>query len=81
MLRFPYDFGGQRHTLADDERQCSVFFGVFWRFFAKMNGYAPFSKPFFTSKVGGLNRMNWVGMLRFRHLSEVGLPMFQSDDS
>ena len=32
-----------------------------------MNGYAPFSKPFFTSKVGGLNRLDWVGMLRFRH--------------
>lgn len=38
----------------------------FWSVFAKMNGYAPFSKPFFTSKVGGLNRQDWVGMLRFR---------------
>ena len=32
-----------------------------------MNGNAPFSKPFFTSKVDGLNRLDWVGMLRFRH--------------
>lgn len=36
--------------------------------FAKMNGYAPFSKQFFTSKVGGLNRLNWVGMLSPRGL-------------
>ena len=35
-----------------NERQCSVFQAV--------------SKPFFTSKVGGLNRLDWVGMLRFR---------------
>ena len=68
MLRFLCDFDGQRHTLADSERQYSVFGGVFWRFFAKMNGNAPFSKPFFTSKVGGLNRLDWVGMLRFRQI-------------
>lgn len=49
------------------ERQCSVF-GAFFGVFAKMNGYAPFSKPFFTSKVGGLNRLDWVDMLRFRHI-------------
>ena len=35
-----------------NERQCSVFQAV--------------SKPFFTSKEGGLNRLDWVGMLRFR---------------
>ena len=34
----------------------------------KVNGNAPFSKPFFTSKVGGLNRLDWVGMLCFRHI-------------
>ena len=38
-----------------NERQCSVFQAV--------------SKPFFTSKVGGLNRLDWVGMLRFRQLT------------
>ena len=32
-----------------------------------LNGYAPFSKPFSGSKVGGLNRSEWVDMLRFRH--------------
>ena len=40
-------------VFGDIERICSVFQAVF--------------KPIFDSKVGGLNRSEWVGMLRFRH--------------
>ena len=42
-------------VFGDIERICSVFQAVF--------------KPIFDSKVGGLNRSEWVGMLRFRHVS------------
>ena len=42
-------------VFGDIERICSVFHAVFM--------------PFFGSKVGGLNRSEWVGMLRFRHRS------------
>lgn len=54
------------------ERQCSVFYAISMVNDTPsqiVNGNAPFSKPFFTSKVGGLNRLDWVGMLRFRHLA------------
>ena len=45
-------FGAFFCVFCKNERQCSVFQAV--------------SKPFFTSKEGGLNRLDWVGMLRFR---------------
>ena len=48
-------FGAFFCVFCKNERQCSVFQAV--------------SKPFFTSKVGGLNRLDWVGMLRFRHFA------------
>ena len=40
-------------VFGDIERICSVFYAVF--------------EPFSGSKVGGLNRSEWVDMLRFRH--------------
>ena len=54
------------------------FFERFSAFSAILNGYAPFSKPFFKpffkpfsgSKVGGLDRSEWVDMLRFRHIKQ-----------
>ena len=53
----------------NSERQCSVFCTI-WPsrtpFSQQVNGHAPFSKPFSGSKVGGLNRSEWVDMLRFR---------------
>lgn len=45
-------FGAFFGVFGDIERICSVFQAVF--------------KPIFDSKVGGLNRSEWVGMLRFR---------------
>ena len=43
----------------DIERICSVFYAVF--------------EPFSSSKVGGLNRSEWVDMLRFRHTYKMFL--------
>ena len=43
-------------VFGDIERICSVFQADF--------------KPVFDSKVGGLNRSEWVGMLRFRQEGE-----------
>ena len=43
-------------VFGDIERICSVFHAVFM--------------PFFGSKVGGLNRSEWVGMLRFRQVGD-----------
>ena len=44
-------------VFSDIERLCSVFQADF--------------NPIFDSKVGGLNRSKWVGMLRFHQCSEI----------
>ena len=74
MLRFRCDLGIKNTTLATGERQCSVFSG-FFGFFGDIERicsvFQAVFKPIFDSKVGGLNRSEWVGMLRFRHSTTI----------
>ena len=53
-------------VFGDIERICSVFYAVF--------------EPFSSSKVGGLNRSEWVDMLRFRQLA-LSLRCHRSNNS
>ena len=46
---------------------CRAFFGVFGDIERICSVFQAVFKPIFDSKVGGLNRSEWVGMLRFRH--------------
>ena len=53
-------------VLGDIERICSVFSADF--------------KPIFYSQVGGLDRSEWVDMLRFRHTkADVAVIIFNKD--
>ena len=71
MLRFQRDFGAEWPLFARGERQCSVFWSVFGTFERECSVFYAIFLPFSHPKVGGFNRREWVGMLRFRQFARI----------